>query len=508
MRKALLILLALGLAACGGGSPAPRHRHLRARPPATVGPAAQSRGGVITVQASHPGRAIPPGFVGISFEYWNLPTYLGTNPSALDPVFVQLVRNLAPGQQPVVRIGGVSTDHTWYPTPGSPTPPWAQYKLTPNWLQLAHALAGTLNARMILGINFEANSPVVAASESQALVNAVGSSHVAGLELGNEPELYAGFPWYRIGANVAVRGRSKTGWTPSVFTGQFGTISKALPHVTLAGPTTGSQPWIAQLGPFLQANPGVKLVTIHAYPLKRCRATTHVTAAELLSRTSSNGLAALNAPAVRTAHQAGDPIRIAEINSVSCGGEAGLSDTFAAALWSLDAMFAMANAGVDGVNFHSTPFVTNHLFTVQKSGGRWLGQVYPVYYGLELFAKAAPPGSRLLPIDAHLNPALRAWATRAADGTTRVVLINTSARRSAITVALGGAPARPATLERLTAPNGIASTTGVALAGQSFGAQTTSGVPAGTLVQTPVSATTGAYHVVLAPESAALLTVR
>ncbi|MHB8690675.1 MAG: glycosyl hydrolase family 79 C-terminal domain-containing protein [Solirubrobacteraceae bacterium] len=499
MRKPSLILLVLlSLAACGGASHPRRHRQT---------PAAPQNGSVITVQASRPGRTIPPGFVGISFEYWNLPTYVGTAPNALDPVFAQLVRNLAPGQQPVVRIGGVSTDHTWYPTPGSPTPPWVQYKLTPNWLRLAHALAGELNARMILGINFEANSPLLAASESQALVNAVGPSHVAGLELGNEPELYAGFPWYRVGANLAVRGRSKADWTPSLFAGQFGAISKALPHVPLAGPTTGSQPWIAQLAPFLQANPAVKLVTIHAYPLKRCRATTHVTAAQLLAKASSNGLAALNEPAVRTAHQAGDPIRIAEMNSVSCGGEAGLSDTFAASLWSVDALFAMANAGVDGVNFHSTPFVTNHLFTVQKTGGRWRGHVYPVYYGLELFAKAAPPGSRLLPISAHLNPATRAWATRATDGTTRVVLINTSARRAAVTVRLAGASARPGALERLTAPNGIASTTGLALAGQSFGAQTTSGTPAGALVQTPLSATTGAYHVVLAPESAALLTV-
>ena len=43
------------------------------------------------------------------------------------------------------------------------------------------------------------------------------------------------------------------------------------------------------------------------------------------------------------------------MNSVACGGKAGVSDTFASALWALDALFAVARSGADGVNLHMFP---------------------------------------------------------------------------------------------------------------------------------------------------------
>ena len=52
------------------------------------------------------GRQIAPGFVGLSVEFNALRRYTGLNPKAVNPVFVQLLRNLAPGQPFVLRIGG------------------------------------------------------------------------------------------------------------------------------------------------------------------------------------------------------------------------------------------------------------------------------------------------------------------------------------------------------------------------------------------------------------------
>src|SRR5215831_4150649 len=49
------------------------------------------------------GRPISAGFLGLSLEYNSIEQYAGTNPQAIDPVFVQLVRNLNPGQSPVLR---------------------------------------------------------------------------------------------------------------------------------------------------------------------------------------------------------------------------------------------------------------------------------------------------------------------------------------------------------------------------------------------------------------------
>ena len=60
------------------------------------------------------------------------------------------------------------------------------------------------------------------------------------------------------------------------------------------------------------------------------------------------------------------------MNSASCKGTPGVSDTFASALWALDALFNMASVGVDGVNFHMLPGSAYELFTVSQDGaGNW-----------------------------------------------------------------------------------------------------------------------------------------
>src|SRR6185437_16316182 len=64
------------------------------------------------------GRTIPSGFLGLSFEYPALAAYAGTDPGAVNPVLVQLIRNLSPGQAPILRIGGDTTDWTWWPVHG------------------------------------------------------------------------------------------------------------------------------------------------------------------------------------------------------------------------------------------------------------------------------------------------------------------------------------------------------------------------------------------------------
>ncbi len=40
---------------------------------------------------------VPPGFVGLSLEYTAVEAYAGTDPNAINPALVDLVRNLAPG---------------------------------------------------------------------------------------------------------------------------------------------------------------------------------------------------------------------------------------------------------------------------------------------------------------------------------------------------------------------------------------------------------------------------
>jgi hypothetical protein len=50
-----------------------------------------------------------------------------------------------------------------------------------------------------------------------------------------------------------------------------------------------------------------------------------------------------------------------ELNSVSVAGIPGISNSFSAALWSIDTRFNFASAGVDGVNW-ATPLMAFFSF--------------------------------------------------------------------------------------------------------------------------------------------------
>ena len=60
---------------------------------------------VLTIGGPATTGTIPPGFLGLSLEYFAIEPYAGMSPSVVDPVFLQLIRNLSPGQAPVLRIG-------------------------------------------------------------------------------------------------------------------------------------------------------------------------------------------------------------------------------------------------------------------------------------------------------------------------------------------------------------------------------------------------------------------
>ncbi len=459
----------------------------------------------LTVQTNKPGRAIPSGFVGFSTEYWAIPKYAGEDPKALDPVFEQLIRNLAPGARPVLRLGGDSTDWTWWPVHGIRKPPGIRYTLTPQWMQITKALTTATNARLLLGINLEADNRRLAAGEARALIQNLGRGSTAALEIGNEPELYGAFGWYRTKRGHEVRGRPAS-YDPRAFTNDFSTFAKHMPQIPLAGPSTGSPVYLDHLNQFLTAEPRVRVATVHAYPLKRCERTTHVTAAQLLSNASSTGLAQRVAPLANTAHRHHVPLRIDEINAISCGGERGVSDTYAAALWSLDAMFALANAGVDGVNIHTPPRSINQMITFRDDHGVWSAHVAPVYYGLLMFADATPPGSRLVRITAKTAPGLSTWATVDEKQTLRVVLINKST--SATRHARIRAPARASAgiVQLLRAP-GLAARNGVTLGGQSFATETTTGTLVGPSTAAAITSSKRSFTVTVPPASAALLTI-
>ena len=134
----------------------------------------------ISLPRTATGRRVPDGFLGFSFEFSAVRAYTGSDPRAINPVFEQLIRNLSPGQDPVLRIGGDSTDVSYAPSPGVTPPPYVAYALTPSWMATTAALAHQLGARMTMGLNLVANDPALAAAEARDYVRAFGRAAIAG----------------------------------------------------------------------------------------------------------------------------------------------------------------------------------------------------------------------------------------------------------------------------------------------------------------------------------------
>lgn len=469
-------------------------------PPAGIAGAA-----TVTVDQSATGVAIPAGFVGLSLEYPAVPAYAGNDPRSLDPVFEQLIRNLAPGQAPVLRIGGDTADRTWWPTARVRRPAGVTYAITRRWLKVTRALAQTLGAHLILGLDLEADSPELASAEATALIRGIGPRSIRALELGNEPDLYAAFPWYRT-ARGGVLGRP-AGYDETSFVRDFAQFTASLPRIALAGPSLSGRSWTQGLGQFLGAEPQLGLVTLHRYPLQVCltpqSSPRYPTLDRLLSPANSVGLADSFASYVALARSHGLALRVDELNTVSCGAAPAVSKSFASALWALNTLFGLASVGVSGVNVHTFPGAGYELFEITQSGGRWQAAVSPEYYGLLMFAQATPSGSHLENVSPTGVSGVNVWATRAPDGSVRVVLTNEGGGPREVAVRVPGAFKR-AMLDRLTAPSASA-TGGVTLGGQSFGAQTGTGVLAGPSQRDPVSGRNGRYAVALPATSAAML---
>jgi len=451
---------------------------------------------------------MPSGFIGFSFEFQAVRDYTGPDPRAINPVLVQLIREVAPDQTPVLRIGGNSTDQSWWPIPNATPSPGVIYTLDKSWLATTRALAVATGAKLILGVNLKLDSPAEAAAEAHAYRAGIGLRNIDELEIGNEPELYNVFPYYEEGG-VPFYARPPT-YDFAGYAQDVAQIANRLRRFALAGPATGEASWLAGVPQLFAAVPRLKVVTYHRYPLLACFTQPgdphYPSIPNLLSSDSARDLLQGVGDVISFAHRHGAIVRIDELNSVACAGQPGVSDTFASALWMLDTLFAMARAGVDGVNIHTLPGVSYEPFVFRRIRGRWLATVRPDYYSLLMFERAASPGARMLALEQTASTDVRTRATITRDGEVHVVLINDSLTSGHIALIKPPAKAREAVLERLVAPS-AAATNDVTLAGQTFGNETGTGTLKGKLKTVRVAPNRrGRYLIRLPASSAAMLT--
>jgi hypothetical protein len=466
---------------------------------------AGARAATVTVSSTPETSAMGSGFLGISTKYGSLEKFTGTNAKDINPAFLNLLGDIAPGQRPVLRVGGESADFSWYSGVGGKQPAWDQYTITPNLLKVAAATAQGIHGQLIMDLNLEAADKDYTVAEAQAMLKYIGASNILAMEIGNEPELYHHFAWYHAKSGARILGRPAS-WSLPQYRAQFASFAAGIPKgVTIAGPASGLGDWLDQLGTFLHDEPKVGLVTMHAYPLKHCSAASHVTIPDVLANSTSDGYVNEVAPFVKTAQAYHRSIRIDEMNAITCGGTRGVSDSFATALWMMQTLFGLDKIGANGINVNVPAGTINAILNPVSIHGHTEFQVQPEYYAMMMFAQAAPPGSKLLKLSGSTPSTLQTWAARDSAGNVRVVLINKSSSSEATTIHVPGAVG-PGALEELHARS-LTSTSDVSLGGQTFGAQTGTGLLSGTAQRPIVAPVKDAYNVTVPGASIEMLTL-
>jgi len=449
--------------------------------------------------------AIPRSWLGLSTEYWTLPLF-----ARQEGIFERVLGMLrVPGGGPlVVRIGGDSADHSFWLSHPRRLPAWA-FSLTPRWTAGVSGLVRRLALRLILDLNLVTASRLTAAAWARAAVARLPAHSVIGFEVGNEPDIYSHRFWSAITPGGTVAGHTlPAALSPGAYVADFRAYAHALRRIApgvgvfgpaLARPRTDSA-WVRAL--VAARPPGLAAVSVHRYPYTACarrpRSPTFPTVGRLLSRAATIGVAQSVDPALRAARRAGLPLRLTELNSVTCGGRPGVSDSFASALWLPGALFALLREGVSAVDLHVRADTINAPFAL---GPRGL-TVRPLFYGMLLFTRALGAGADLVPtrVRAGSRLHLAAWTVRTGRQL-RLVLVNAGPRSIRVRAVLPAAG--PAVVQRLLAPSPRA-LGGVTLDGQHldrFGRW--SGRPR----PLRLMATGHVYTVLLPRHSAALATV-
>jgi hypothetical protein len=435
---------------------------------------------------STPGRAIAATFMGLSHEWGTAQTMMGDSTTGVDNIYRQLLTNLtAYGSGPInLRIGGNSTDQTGEPT-STTAQPFAE-------------LANALGARFSLGVDLGSDNVDLAVDQANAYVSQMPAGSLDAIEIGNEPDCYY-----------------SNGFRPHSYTYQdylvdFNTWKKNIKPLLSSGTKLIGASWAyTKILSNIESYDSVEASTLTAFSQHFYVGNGENANPDdiLLAPNASKSGAYEVTAAVATTHKHGIPFRMGEMNSLSNGGEKGISDAFESALWAVDTMFEYANVGVDGVNWHTGnggPYATFE-FKIQSNQGQTsyeLNSVRPLYYGLLLFQEASGNGAHLLPVDLSTKANLKAWATLDTSGTLRAVVINKDESMSGtVNITLSGYS--HAQIYRLTAPT-YQSTSGVTFAGQTFDGSK-DGVIQGAQTIESIDVSDGIFQIPMPITSAALV---
>jgi hypothetical protein len=409
----------------------------------------------VTVDVGHPGATLPDDFLGLSFEASVLgSTRLSPSGSNLPA----LLHDLGVGH---LRFGGNSLDRV------AP-------RVALSDLERLGALTAATGWRVDLGVSLGHPDPSAAAAEAASAARLIGPG-LETVEIGNEPDLYA-----------ADKTLKPDGYTYDDYRADVkayrAAIAAAAPNVRLAGPDTAGLDWLPRYA--RDEGAGLSSLTQHFYPLTRCGGR-RPTVADLFSAATRQRQARVIDAAVAAARAAGISVRLNETNSASCGGQDGVSNTLASALWIIDFLLRAGEGGVAGVGVQgglaacrgytplcvpgATESITSSRPGIDPVADASLGAsagdgplaVQPDFYGLLLVRQLV--GGRWLLVTSDRPSPLSHFALAMPDGSFRVVLVNPATTRTDVVIRTGAQRAITRVL-RLTGPS-LEATSGIRLGG-------------------------------------------
>jgi hypothetical protein len=502
LARRLILLLATSSALLTLSIPATEAGAQTSRPPGPPLLAATEEGAApaqaplpvtVTIDPFAPGAPVPQRFLGLSFEAAALGQLVQY---AEHGDLVRLLRSLGPG---VLRFGGITADeNVAWTDAATPRPAWASSTIGPEQMKELGVLARRSGWQVLLTVGLAHYEPAAAAREVAAAHHALGP-YLAAVEIGNEPNAYGshGFrelPWIAQGYEEEVSSYREA-------------IDALTPGVPIAGPDVSGSGVFPEWGEEEALSQKPALLTGHHYPLG-CAQTPAPSIETLLSAATRGREAQSLETYLSISRQYGIPFRLDEANSVSCGGVAGISDTFASTLWAIGYITQAMAAGTAGINLQGNPTNCTGYTPVCAPDPAALAngslRAEPDWYALLL--TSALVGDRPLPTTiTEGSPDLVAASFAGPDHSLKVVLADDEEPgASPLAVRLDvGAGLGAGRILRLTAPTQSA-TGGVLLGGRAVAANGSwsTSVPAES-----VSARTGVLALELAPDSAALVTV-
>ncbi len=298
---------------------------------------------------------MPIDFVGLSYEVQQLadPSFFSAQNSGLIREFKAL------SSTGVLRLGGNTSEFAyWKPRPDSPEPEHPQvrevtgepkaryYAVTAEAVRnLAEFLQAT-GWTCVYGIGMGTNTPARAAAEAAFAAETLGE-RLQYFQVGNEADLFDRHL------------RDPKTWSARTYLEEWLTLARAItarvPTAKFGMPDVASKvSWLTDIAdewPSIQSPPHVTTLTHHYY-FGGPATNPEVNVPNLLKPATMQKVQNTANIASAAASKMGARVRMTEGNTCYRGGKPGVSDVFAAALWSADYSLLLASNNYSGVNLH------------------------------------------------------------------------------------------------------------------------------------------------------------